>query len=149
MQRKSDGLFFNAFEDLITPDGKPLPARRTRKKNAGPTATAEEKQENLLKELVIVGYESQLFRNDKLSASMEKGSHLIPWMGNRDLLIDRYDVRALLDSEKLFDKDKWDPPKKAKTSGHKWEREQKLQRKLEKERYWDMVLHTEDVYKGT
>ncbi|NEJ84156.1 hypothetical protein GR268_47855, partial [Rhizobium leguminosarum] len=75
----------------------------------------------------------------------------IPWMGKEDLMIDRYDARALLTDLKLFDRQagRWDAlPRTRKPSDPKYERELKLNKKLDKERYWDMVLHGEDIYKG-
>lgn len=66
-------------------------------------------------------------------------------------MIDRYDARALLTDLKLFDRQagRWDAlPRTRKPSDPKHERELKLNKKLDKERYWDMVLHGEDIYKG-
>jgi hypothetical protein len=150
MQQKRDGIFFNAFEGLASVDPNVPPVRRGYKKKAKPISDAE-RQQKFLEELVIVGYESHLFRNDRLSESVERGEHFIPWMGNEDLLIDRYDARALLTDLKLFDRQAghWDGLSRSrKPSDPKYEREQKLNKQLDKERYWDMTLHGEDVYKG-
>jgi hypothetical protein len=159
MQQKKDGMFFNAFEGLESvvganhPDaaGRGHHRGRNAKKKAKPMSDAE-RQQSFLEGMVIVGYESNLFRNDKLSESIERGEHFIPWMGNDHLMIDRYDARALLTDLKLFDRaaGRWDAtlPRSRKPSDPKYARELKLNAKLEKERYWDMTLHGEDVYKG-
>lgn len=151
MLPKKDGMFFNAFEGLESMDSNAPPRRgHHRNKKAKPISDVE-RQQTFLEGLVIMGYESNLFRNDKLSESIERGEHFIPWMGKEDLMIDRYDARALLTDLKLFDRQagKWDAlPRSRKPSDPKYERELKLNKKLDKERYWDMVLHGEDVYKG-
>jgi hypothetical protein len=152
MQQKKDGMFFNAFEGLesVDPNAPPRRGHHRDKKKAKPLSDVE-RQQSFLEGLVIVGYESNLFRNDRLSESIERGEHFIPWMGKEDLMIDRYDARALLTDLKLFDRQagRWDAlPRTRKPSDPKYERELKLNKKLDKERYWDMVLHGEDIYKG-
>ena len=39
--------------------------------------------------LLVFGYECKLFRDDELADSVNKGETLIPWMGDKTLLIDR------------------------------------------------------------
>jgi len=138
---KRDGNFFNLFEDLKPPG-------ESKSTSKGGTSSPSN-QQPIREEFVVLGYESRMFRNDKQFDSTEQ---FIPWMGNTDLLIDRYDARALLTDLKLFDRKagRWDtiPRKERKPSDPKYHREQKLNKKLNKERYWDMALHMEDVYKG-
>jgi len=137
---KRDGNFFNLFEDLKPPG-------ESKSTSKGGTSSPSN-QQPIREEFVVLGYESRMFRNDKQFDSTEQ---FIPWMGNTDLLIDRYDARALLTDLKLFDRKagRWDtiPRKERKPSDPKYHREQKLNKKLNKERYWDMALHMEDVYK--
>lgn len=45
-------------------------------------------------ELTIVGYSCKLYRDD--FGALKQDSQLIPWNGNQDLLIDRYDCRGYL-----------------------------------------------------
>ncbi|RXG67963.1 Splicing factor, suppressor of white-apricot-like protein [Armadillidium vulgare] len=47
-------------------------------------------------ELLIFGYSCKLFRDDEKALSLENGEHLIPWMGDSKLMIDRFDVRGTL-----------------------------------------------------
>lgn len=43
-----------------------------------------------VQDLFIFGYASKLFRDDKKAQEIDQGKHLIPWMGQDSLKIDRY-----------------------------------------------------------
>ncbi|XP_069941663.1 splicing factor, suppressor of white-apricot homolog [Cherax quadricarinatus] len=45
-------------------------------------------------ELLVFGYSCKLFRDNEKALFLDKGKHLIPWMGNSELMVDRYDVRG-------------------------------------------------------
>ncbi|KAK7078476.1 hypothetical protein SK128_017012 [Halocaridina rubra] len=47
-------------------------------------------------ELLVFGYSCKLFRDDEKALYLDKGKHLIIWMGDNGLMVDRFDVRGAL-----------------------------------------------------
>ncbi|XP_023032650.1 protein suppressor of white apricot isoform X2 [Drosophila willistoni] len=47
-------------------------------------------------ELLVFGYACKIFRDDDKARELDHGKQLIPWMGDINLKIDRYDVRGAL-----------------------------------------------------
>lgn len=54
-----------------------------------PRVKGKEKATDEKEELFVFGYACKLFRDDERALSIDKGSHLIPWMGDDKLQIDR------------------------------------------------------------
>ncbi|XP_004635907.1 splicing factor, suppressor of white-apricot homolog isoform X2 [Octodon degus] len=54
-------------------------------------------------ELLVFGYACKLFRDDERALAQEQGQHLIPWMGDAKILIDRYDGRGHLHDLSAYD----------------------------------------------
>lgn len=101
----------------------------------------KEKKEDLF----VFGYSCKLFRDDDRALHIDQGKHLIPWMGDETLKIDRYDARgALHDLSRL----------EAPPGGYDWRVElsrdqQDVEQLCDEERY--RALHTdedeEEMYK--
>ncbi|XP_070853387.1 protein suppressor of white apricot isoform X5 [Drosophila suzukii] len=62
---------------------------------AGSSASLENHRQTPL-ELLVFGYACKIFRDDEKAREMDHGKQLIPWMGDVNLKIDRYDVRGAL-----------------------------------------------------
>jgi hypothetical protein len=54
-------------------------------------------------ELLVFGYSCKLFRDDEKALFIDQGKHLIPWMGDDSLKIDRYDGRGALYDLKQYE----------------------------------------------
>jgi hypothetical protein len=127
---------------LDVPDPEPssshAPRRETKRKRQEREKEEEEKEKALL---AVVGYECKLFRDDETAAAVNGGRFLVPWMGDESLMIDRYDVRALLDDRKLFKKTKG---KQRTITKEELEEEAAL----DHERYFDLEHYEEELEKG-
>ena len=60
----------------------------TRKRPPVQQLTAQEQKEDL-ENLLVFGYQCKLFRDDEKAEYIEHGKHLIPWMGDNTVMIDR------------------------------------------------------------
>jgi len=81
----------------LVEDLKPLPefnllADHTEQK----TAAAEDKTN-----LSVRGYLAHLYRGDETASALEAGRHLVPWDGDPQVAIDRFDARALISKSAL------------------------------------------------
>uniref|UniRef100_A0A4Y0BPN9 SURP motif domain-containing protein n=1 Tax=Anopheles funestus TaxID=62324 RepID=A0A4Y0BPN9_ANOFN len=86
-------------------------------------------------DLLVFGYSCKIFRDDERARFIDQGRHLIPWMGDNQLKIDRYDARGA-----LHDLSPYEPP-----PGGYQDRllgltaaEQKAEQLCEEERYYSL-----------
>ena len=61
----------------------------TSRKRALPAVLSTKKKDEDLQNLYVFGYECKIFKDDEKALYIEQGKHLIPWMGEANLLIDR------------------------------------------------------------
>ena len=66
----------------------PPPGRRGKKRALSPPPGAD---------ICVTGYACERFRNDELAQWLHTEKHLQPWMEDKELLVDRYDARLLVE----------------------------------------------------
>ncbi|KAG9487577.1 hypothetical protein GDO78_007422 [Eleutherodactylus coqui] len=98
-----------------------------RKKSSGKVAA----------ELLVFGYACKVFRDDEKALYHEQGKHLIPWMGDAHLLIDRYDGRGHLHDLSDYDAEHNSWNRNYNLS----EEEARIEALCDEERY--LALHTD------
>ncbi|XP_041083089.1 splicing factor, suppressor of white-apricot homolog isoform X3 [Polyodon spathula] len=86
-------------------------------------------------ELLVFGYECKVFRDDERALYHEQGKHLIPWMGDKSIMIDRYDGRGHLHDLSEYDAESWN------RDYHLSEEEARIEALCDEERY--LALHTD------
>lgn len=133
-----EGKREHSILDVPEPEPAAPRGRETKRKRQDREKEEEEKEKALI---VVVGYECKLFRDDDTAAAVNSGKFLVPWMGDEGLMIDRYDVRALLDDRKLFKKSK---------AKQKLPTKEELEEEaaLDYERYFDLEHYEEGLEKG-
>ena len=72
---------------------------------------------------------------------IEQGLHLIPWMGNTSLLVDRYDARVFLDDQSKF-------CLKSNLKFKPSEEEIQLELKCDEERYLELNVELSEIEIG-
>ncbi|RKO87644.1 hypothetical protein BDK51DRAFT_38800 [Blyttiomyces helicus] len=77
------------------PNGRRGNSKKKKKKH--PQQHNNNSSKDDLPDCLAFGYSCKIFRDDAVAADVETGSFLIPWQNSDDLLIDRFDVRHLLD----------------------------------------------------
>lgn len=80
----------------------------------------------------VVGSRCRLYRDDGLYQASEDQQGLIPWNGKQDVLIDRFDGRALLDFIR---------ESRHLRAQEKSEEEEELEEFVNFERYRDLIKH--------
>lgn len=86
-------------------------------------------------DLLVFGYACKLFPDDERALYHEHGKHLIPWMGDKSIMIDRYDGRGHLHDLSEYDSGSWN------TSYQLSEEEARIEALCDEERY--LALHTD------
>uniref|UniRef100_H3CKX5 Suppressor of white apricot N-terminal domain-containing protein n=1 Tax=Tetraodon nigroviridis TaxID=99883 RepID=H3CKX5_TETNG len=85
-------------------------------------------------DLLVFGYACKLFRDDERALYHELGKHLIPWMGDKRIMIDRYDGRGHLHDLSEYDSGSWN-------SYQLSEEEERIEALCDEERY--LALHSD------
>ncbi|XP_073727458.1 splicing factor, suppressor of white-apricot homolog isoform X2 [Misgurnus anguillicaudatus] len=86
-------------------------------------------------ELLVFGYACKLFRDDERAGYHDQGKHLIPWMGDKKIMIDRYDGRGHLHDLSEYDAGSWNHDYQLS------EEEARIEALCDEERY--LAMHTD------
>lgn len=92
-------------------------------------------------DLLVFGYEARFFHQPAMAADIEAGRHLMPCHGREDTLVDRFDVRLLLENLDQFERPSASLPALS-------ERERVEEVELDKLRYEDMEAAETRVMEG-
>ncbi|KAJ8928908.1 hypothetical protein NQ314_018479 [Rhamnusium bicolor] len=93
-------------------------------------------------ELLVFGYACKLFRDDEKALYIDQGKHLIPWMGDEKLKIDRYDCRGALSDLRKYE------ASREGFDAMRWlglsDKERQLEELCDKERYYSLEINEEE-----
>ncbi|XP_071206826.1 splicing factor, suppressor of white-apricot homolog isoform X2 [Salvelinus alpinus] len=98
-------------------------------------AKKDESDSNKYAEILVFGYACKLFRDDERAHFHEQGKQLIPWMGDKNILIDRYDGRGHLHDLSEYDTGSWNRDYQLS------EEEARIEALCDEERY--LAMHTD------
>uniref|UniRef100_A0A1I8PZF0 SURP motif domain-containing protein n=1 Tax=Stomoxys calcitrans TaxID=35570 RepID=A0A1I8PZF0_STOCA len=106
------------------------------------TSTTEATVPERHMDLLVFGYACKIFRDDAKAREIDQGKHLIPWMNENSLKIDRYDVRGA-----LYDLTPYEPPPGGYENrlDYLTADEQRAEQLCEEERYLFLYKNEEDV----
>ncbi|KAI9394754.1 hypothetical protein POPTR_005G138200v4 [Populus trichocarpa] len=85
-----------------------------------------------MQSIQVIGNRSRMYRDDGLYQATQDQQGLIPWNGKQDVLIDRFDGRALLDFIREFG---------TRRAPQKSEEEEELEEFVNFQRYRDLIKH--------
>ncbi|KAM6985089.1 splicing factor, suppressor of white-apricot homolog [Aplochiton taeniatus] len=86
-------------------------------------------------DMLVFGYACKVFRDDERALFHDHGEHLIPWMGDKNIMIDRYDGRGHLHDLSEYDAGSWN------TAYQLSEEEARIEALCDEERY--LAMHTD------
>uniref|UniRef100_A0A672NEK8 Splicing factor, suppressor of white-apricot homolog n=1 Tax=Sinocyclocheilus grahami TaxID=75366 RepID=A0A672NEK8_SINGR len=109
--------------------------RRGGRKTDHNKATKEQSDSSKYAELLVFGYACKLFRDDQRAIYHDQGKHLIPWMGEKNIMIDRYDGRGHLHDLSEYDAGSWNHDYQLS------EEEARIKALCDEERY--LAMHTD------
>nr|XP_057920148.1 splicing factor, suppressor of white-apricot homolog [Doryrhamphus excisus] len=109
--------------------------RGTAKKDPNNKPAKDASDSDKYADLLVFGYACKVFRDDERALYHEHGKHLIPWMGDKSIMIDRYDGRGHLHDLSEYDSGSWN------TSYQLSEEEARIEALCDEERY--LALHTD------
>ncbi|CAF1047243.1 unnamed protein product [Adineta steineri] len=95
-------------------------------------------------ELIVFGYSCKLFRDDFSAKAIDRGQSLIPWNGDENVMIDRYDCRGHLSDLTLWDSDLI-RKKNLDNNNDQYlnEEEKRIEEECEQERYLELYRDIE------
>ncbi|XP_054612942.1 splicing factor, suppressor of white-apricot homolog [Dunckerocampus dactyliophorus] len=109
--------------------------RGTAKKDPNNKPAKDASDSDKYADLLVFGYACKVFRDDERALYHEHGKHLIPWMGDKSIMIDRYDGRGHLHDLSEYDSGSWN------TAYQLSEEEARIEALCDEERY--LALHTD------
>ncbi|XP_057674797.1 splicing factor, suppressor of white-apricot homolog [Corythoichthys intestinalis] len=109
--------------------------RGTATKDANNKPASDASDSEKYADLLVFGYACKVFRDDERALYHEHGKHLIPWMGDKSIMIDRYDGRGHLHDLSEYDSGSWN------TSYQLSEEEARIEALCDEERY--LAFHTD------
>ncbi|XP_021374796.1 splicing factor, suppressor of white-apricot homolog isoform X1 [Mizuhopecten yessoensis] len=93
----------------------------------------ENRQSKAQEELFVFGYACKVFRDDEKASFVDQEKHLIPWMSDDRVLIDRYDGRG-----HLFDLSAYDASNIKDTEQTLTEDEEQIEKLCDEERFLEL-----------
>ncbi|KAL3270469.1 hypothetical protein HHI36_021016 [Cryptolaemus montrouzieri] len=100
------------------------------------------KKKDNFEDLLVFGYACKVFRDDEKALHIDQGKHLIPWMGDEKIKIDRYDCRG-----HLSDLSRYESSREG-FDARRWmgldDNERKLEQLCDEERYYSLHINEEE-----
>ncbi|XP_066919078.1 uncharacterized protein [Clytia hemisphaerica] len=119
---------------LFGPGETPFQKQRNKSKQSSGSSSSTKNYEDIS----VFGYQCKFFRDDETANAVNTGKTLIPWMGSKDLMIDRYDCRGHLYKLDNFDFTNNPGAKSSKLSTEELD----IESILDEERYLDLNRDT-------